>query len=67
MRRKCRERKTGSFAKNRLMAFLREIGYEYSPAILQSDGEPPVKAVVYEVALERGAMRTIREESPQGV
>ena len=56
----------GSFAKNRLMAFLREIGYEYSPVILKSDGEPAVKAVVYEVALARGAMRTINEESPKG-
>ena len=57
---------TGSFAKNRLMAFLREIGYEYSPVILKSDGEPAVKAVVDEVALARGAMRTIKEESPKG-
>ena len=57
---------TGSFAKNKMMAFVRELGYEYSPIILKSDGEAAVKAVIDEVALARGGTRTIKEEAPKG-
>ena len=48
-----------------MVAFLRELGYEFCPVLLKSDGEPAIKAIMDEIAMERGEVQTIKEQSPK--
>ena len=61
-----RKGSTGLYASKRVVAFIREVGYEDCTIIMKTDGEAALKAVVDEVARMRGTAKTIREEAPYG-
>ena len=61
-----RKGSTGLYASKRVVAFIREVGYEDCTIIMKTDGEAALKAVVDEVARMRGTAKTIREEAPKG-
>ena len=52
------------FPKKRMLAFLRELGAEFCTVFLKSDGEPAIKAFEDEIAMGRGEVQTIKEDSP---
>ena len=61
---------TGSFAANRVWAFLREIGCKNGDIILKSDQGPAIMTLISEISKVRaekgGVGRTIEEASPVG-
>ena len=60
---------TGTFAAQRVMCFLREIGLARGDLIIKSDQEPAIEAIIKDVERLRGeasAGRTIVESSPVG-
>ena len=61
-----RKGSTGLYASKRVVAFIREVGYEDCAIIMKTDGEAALKAVVDEVAKMRGHAKTVREEAPKG-